>query len=189
MSILQLYHTGFLEIREPDVRHGRVNADFGQGFYLSPDRAFSERWAKSRRGSQTVVNAYELELDGLDVRRLSRDGAWFDYIYRNRTRLGDALIDADVIIGPIANDTIYDTWGVITSGLIPREQALALLTIGPEYRQVVIKTEKAAEALRWQSARVLDPDEIARCQATVKREEEAYQALFIETYERISRDG
>jgi len=26
------------------------NADFGQGFYLSPDREFSVRWARERKG-------------------------------------------------------------------------------------------------------------------------------------------
>lgn len=30
-----LYHTGYQEIREPDIHHGRKNADFGQGFYLT----------------------------------------------------------------------------------------------------------------------------------------------------------
>ena len=30
-----LYHTGFSAIPSPDIRYGRKNADFGQGFYLS----------------------------------------------------------------------------------------------------------------------------------------------------------
>jgi hypothetical protein len=30
-----LYHTGFDEIKHPDIHIGRKNADFGQGFYLS----------------------------------------------------------------------------------------------------------------------------------------------------------
>ena len=40
-----LYHTDRGEIRIPDIHHGRANADFGQGFYLSPDKDFSYRWA------------------------------------------------------------------------------------------------------------------------------------------------
>ena len=44
-----LYHTGFAEIPVPDLRRGRVNADFGQGFYLSDDPAFAERWATEKR--------------------------------------------------------------------------------------------------------------------------------------------
>lgn len=38
-----LYHTSNQEIRNPDIRHGRKNADFGWGFYLIPDRDFTYR--------------------------------------------------------------------------------------------------------------------------------------------------
>ena len=42
---MRLYHTGNVEIRVPDLLRGRKNADFGQGFYLTPDREFTYRWA------------------------------------------------------------------------------------------------------------------------------------------------
>ena len=58
---IRLYHTGKTEIREPDIRRGRKNADFGQGFYLTPDPEFAVRWAVP----DAVVNEYELEEDGL----------------------------------------------------------------------------------------------------------------------------
>lgn len=50
MAVIELFHLGYNEIREPDVHYGRKNADFGQGFYLSPDREFSVRWARERKG-------------------------------------------------------------------------------------------------------------------------------------------
>ena len=43
---MRLYHTGAVEIREPDILRGRKNADFGQGFYLTPDMEFARRWAR-----------------------------------------------------------------------------------------------------------------------------------------------
>ena len=43
MAKLLLYHTGFHERRSPDIRAGRKNADFGQGYYLTPDRDFARR--------------------------------------------------------------------------------------------------------------------------------------------------
>ena len=49
-----LYHTGNQEIKSPDVRYGRKNADFGWGFYLMPDRNFTYRWAREN----AVVNTY-----------------------------------------------------------------------------------------------------------------------------------
>ena len=41
-----LYHTSDRQIRKPDIHHGRKNADFGWGFYLTPDRDFTYRWAR-----------------------------------------------------------------------------------------------------------------------------------------------
>ena len=49
---MKLYHTGTIAIPAPDIRHGRVNADFGQGFYLTPDADFTYRWARK----DAVVN-------------------------------------------------------------------------------------------------------------------------------------
>ncbi|MCR5088201.1 MAG: DUF3990 domain-containing protein [Oscillospiraceae bacterium] len=143
---MKLYHTGSQIIREPDVRYGRKNADFGQGFYLTPDLDFARRWARDN----AILNEYELDLSGLTVHRFSRDTDWFEYIFHNR-RASDSL-HADVVIGPIANDTIFDTLGMIISGYLAPEEALKLLLIGPEYTQVAVKTERAAWQLRWLAA-------------------------------------
>ena len=40
-----LYHTSAVEIPRPDIRRGRRNADFGQGFYLTAEEDFARRWA------------------------------------------------------------------------------------------------------------------------------------------------
>ena len=126
---MRLYHTSDREIRKPDIHRGRKNADFGWGFYLSPDRDFTYRWARDN----AVVNEYELEESGLTICRFSRSPEWFEYIFYNR-RLQDR-VEADVIIGPIANDTIFDTLGILSSGYLRPEDALRLLMIGPEYTQ------------------------------------------------------
>ena len=140
---MKLYHAGPEVIRFPDVHRGRKNADFGPGFYLTPDPAFARRWARK----DSVINEYELDTEGLVIRRLDRDENWFRYIFGNRR--GEDTLAADVIIGPIANDTIFDTLGIVTSGFLAADQAVRLLSIGPEYTQAAVKTEKAARQLRW----------------------------------------
>ena len=35
-DILHLFHTGYAEIREPDIHYGRKNADFGQAVREMP---------------------------------------------------------------------------------------------------------------------------------------------------------
>ena len=135
-GLMKLYHAGKEEIREPDIYRGRKNADFGQGFYLTPDREFAYRWAYE----DYVVNEYELDLTGLDVIGFSREADWFDYIFRNR-RTEDTLA-ADVVTGPVANDTLYNTFGIISSGLLKPADALALLRIGPEFTQTAVKSRR-----------------------------------------------
>ncbi|MBQ1770651.1 MAG: DUF3990 domain-containing protein [Clostridia bacterium] len=173
-----LYHTGFSEITVPDIRHGRKNADFGQGFYLSADPAFSRRWAKIRKGQTTYVNTYELSTDGLSVKVFMRDAEWLQYIFSNRSGKQDSLIHYDVVAGPIANDTIYNLFGITTSGFLTSEQSLRILTVGPEYTQVALKTKRAADALRFLSSEVLTEEEVKSCRDATRDEEAAYQNQF-----------
>ncbi len=163
-----LYHTSDCEIKEPDIHYGRKNADFGRGFYLTPDKDFTYRWA----GKNAVVNIYELDESGLDVHEFTRDEKWFEYIFNNR-RSKDG-VSADVIVGPIANDTLFDTLGIISSGYLSTQEALKLLKIGPEYTQVVIKTKKAAANLRF-----IGSERIEKIDATaMQQEQDAYLEAF-----------
>ena len=59
-----LYHLGYEIIEKPDVRYGRKNADFGQGFYLTAQDEFAGKWAKERKEQQPVLNTYEMDLTG-----------------------------------------------------------------------------------------------------------------------------
>ena len=171
---MRLFHTSDREIRRPDIHYGRKNADFGWGFYLTPDREFTYRWARKN----AVVNEYELDESGLSVHRFARDLAWSDYIFHNR-RAHDSRTE-DVVIGPIANDTIFDTMGLLSSGFLEPEEALRLLRIGPEYIQAAIKTEKAVSQLRF-----IRSEEIRRIDEEVKRaEQEAYLEKLAEEMEK-----
>ncbi|MBR6381259.1 MAG: DUF3990 domain-containing protein [Lachnospiraceae bacterium] len=173
---MRLYHTSNVEIRVPDLKRGRKNADFGQGFYLTPDEEFARRWA----AADAILNTYELEEAGLSIHRFSRDEKWYSYIFGNR-RTQDPL-RADVVAGPIANDTIFETFGIISSGFLQPSEALRLLMIGPEYTQVVIKTPKAAENLRWISAEQIGKQDSSLYQA----EREAYIAAFAQVMQEIA---
>ena len=82
--------------------------------------------------------------------------------------------------GPIANDTIFDTFGIISSGYLEAADAMKLLMIGPEYTQVVLKTEEAAGRLRW-----IGVETITGMDGESRRAEQQYQAVFAETMERI----
>ena len=170
-----LYHTGETEIRDPNIHYGRKNADFGWGFYLTPDRDFTYRWA----GQDAVVNQYEFDETGLCIHRFTRSTDWFQYIYDNR-RTKDVLT-VDVVIGPIANDTIFDTLGILSSGYLKPEDAVKLLMIGPEYTQIAIKTEKALKQLRFIRSEKIK----GALTEALKTEQDAYLEVFARELNKI----
>ena len=170
-----LYHTGEKEIRNPDIHYGRKNADFGWGFYLTKDRDFTYRWA----GQNAVVNQYEFDETGLSIQKFARGTDWFQYIFYNR-RAKDVLT-VDAVIGPIANDTIFDTLGILSSGYLRPEDAVKLLMIGPEYTQIAIKTDKALKQLRF-----IKSEKIEGVHAeALKREQDAYMEVFARELNKI----
>ena len=177
MEKMNLYHTSNMIIENPDIKRGRENADFGQGFYLTSDYEFCKRWILQ----DAYINVYELDIEGLDVVRFERDQKWFDYIFNNRRK--NDKISADVIIGPIANDTIYETYGVLSSGFIESDDAAKLLQVGPEYIQIAIKTDKAKAKLRWLRAEFVPTDD--NMKRIRMQEEEAYQKSLSEAMENI----
>ena len=93
-----LYHISDREIQQPDIHAGRKNADFGQGFYLTPDREFTYRWARR----DAVVNMYELDEAGLDIRRFSRSTAPVPPVGADhRPGRADAAGGAGGVSGPV----------------------------------------------------------------------------------------
>ncbi len=176
---MKLYHVGYYEIKEVDLKHGRKNADFGQGFYLSNNLEFSKNWASIRENLDTVLNCYELDINGLNVLEFKENNEdWFNYIFKNRNGYEDIYKDYDVIIGPIANDTIFDLYGIITSGLIDNKMALNILKEGPKYYQIVIKTERAKANLKFLNSIILDKNEILNNRNIKVEDERKYQQLM-----------
>lgn len=172
--MMKLFHAGYEEIAAPDIHRGRVNADFGQGFYLSDKYEFASRWVREKTGSDIIVNVYELDEEGLSIKRFDRDNEWFRYVFSNRRSMPDELSEIDVIIGPIANDTIYNTMGIMTSGYLQDEEAVKLLCIGPKYEQIVIKSKKAAEQLKFISSAKVPVEEVRENRKIIAAEEEDY---------------
>ncbi len=181
--MIKVFHAGYEEITAPDIHRGRKNADLGQGFYLSDNYEFASRWVREKKGADIIVNSYELDESGLNIKRFDRDAEWFRYVFSNRRSMPDALKDVDVIIGPIANDTIYNTMGIMTSGFLTDEEALKLLCVGPDYSQIVLKSQKAADHLHFVSSEVISGDVIAANKKIVADEEDKYLQLFAETME------
>ena len=187
-AVMRLYHASNVRIPEPDIHHGRRNADLGQGFYLTPDLSFAQRWVKGGKDTETFINYYELSTESLKILYLDRDETWYEYIFGNRHLRPDPYPDADVIIGPVANDILYDVMGIITSGFLSKEEALTLLQLGPVYTQAVIKTEKAAAQLCFLKAETINAEELAAYGKAVREEERRYQEQVADALSAMNED-
>ncbi len=179
---MKVYHTGFNRIEFPNIESGRINADFGQGFYLSPDYDFAKNWG-NLTGKIVFLNEYDFDKNNLKIKTFEKNEEWFDYIMNNRFNKKDYLNNFDVIIGPIANDTIFDTLGIISSNLLSKTEALKLLEIGPKYTQIVIKSQKALENLNFKKFTILEEEDIIKNHELFKKQEEEYQKVFSKTVE------
>jgi hypothetical protein len=186
--MMKLFHGGYLEIPSPDIHYGRTNADFGQGFYLSDSAEFAGRWVREKTGADIIVNSYELDETGLNIKYFDRDREWFSYVFSNRRSMPDKFNNFDIILGPIANDTIFDTMGIMTSGFLSDEEALRLLCIGPQYRQIVIKSERAAQQLKFISAEKLSQEMIIENSKKVAADQEEYLLKFAEVMEGFEKE-
>lgn len=176
--MITIFHAGYDVIKEPDIHYGRKNADFGQGFYTTDDSSFAKRWVREKQGAEEVVNRYELDESSLKIKVFERDQSWFEYIFSNRRARPDIYGDYDVIIGPIANDTIYETFGIITSGFLSDEEAMKLLMVGPCSMQIVLKSKKASDNLKFISSEILSKDVIEAAAKEHRADSERFQTEF-----------
>ena len=185
--MLRLFHAGYEVIEKPDVHYGRKNADFGQGFYTTDSEDFACRWARESKDFDIIINHYELNESDLKIKEFQRDSEWFKYIFSNRRMMPDAYSEYDLIIGPIANDTIYETFGIITSCFLSDEEAMKLLLVGPCAKQIVLKSEKAAENLRFTGNEILAREKIQEALQKHKEESEVYQTEFARVMEELEK--
>ena len=130
-----LYHGSNTDIAEIDLAISKVGKDFGCGFYLSADKGQALELAVRKTeqlgiGAPTL-NTYEFDEDSLRDMGLSvlefqeYSKEWAEFVLmnrRNRTRTPSHSYD--IVIGPIANDSVGFRIRRLTSGLIEMDKFL-----------------------------------------------------------------
>lgn len=114
---MRLFHGSNTSIEQIDFTKSKVGKDFGCGFYLSAHKEQAQEMAE-KKVEQTgigtpIVNEYEFDetilnngiLSVLRFEGYTREWAEFVLLNRkNRTRTSSHPYD--IVIGPIANDTV-----------------------------------------------------------------------------------
>ena len=161
---MKLYHGSNLKINSPDFKKSKRFLDFGVGFYLTSNEeqaiSFAHKVIKrvskinSREVGAATVSEYEFDLVAaertLRVKHfLETDEDWLDFVIANRA--GKASAAYDVVIGPVANDDIFEVVGKYEDGLITKAQAIKDFKVKKLYNQFTICSEAALRLLKFVS--------------------------------------
>ena len=154
-----LYHGSYLEIREPDLIHSRLNVDFGRGFYATPLYGQAVKWCGrfKRLGKEGIVSKYffdenrKSELKILELDSYSED--WLDFILN--CRRGQDTSDYDLVVGGVANDKVFNTVEFFFDGLIDKREAIKRLRYEKPNLQICFRTEKALELLYFEGSELV----------------------------------
>ncbi len=160
---MKLYHGSIVSVKNPNLRQGRPNTDYGKGFYTTVDFDQAERWARIRRdradGDKAVVSVYEVDDDILqkkDFRIMEYNGAtkeWLDFVVANRRHA--PLHDYDIVLGPVANDNLYATISLYENGELSAEAAVVQLKTHILFNQISFHTDRALSQLNFVESRMV----------------------------------
>lgn len=151
-----VYHGSNVEVSEPKLIPQNRFLDFGYGFYTTTNKeqaiSFAEKVYRRKQSGSPTVNAYTLDDVAFDECAVLRfdapDEAWLDFVSDNRSGsyTGEKY---DLIYGPVADDDVYATFALYTSGILSKEQTLEALKVKKLFNQFVFASEKALQYIQF----------------------------------------
>ena len=204
-KLITLYHGSEQLVEEPTFGKGRVNNDFGLGFYCTESEALAKEWAVSslRNG---FANRYTLDTEYLNILNLNSPDYtilnWIAVLVEHRLfsiktpvarRAKRYLIDHfgvnvnayDLITGYRADDSYFDYAESFLNNGISVGQLARAMRLGKLGEQIVIKSQFAFSRLRYEGFDVAEKEKYYVLRKA--RDEEANRA-YLEMLEEES-DG
>ena len=158
--MIKLYHGSNVVIGKIDLSLSHKGKDFGRGFYLNPNEkqamGMAVRTAQRLMEGEPVLNTYLFD-DALlkDDSPLSfkvfddYSVEWAEFVLANRRNLSDTPIHPyDIVVGPIANDTVGLQMRRFIQGYISIERMIEELRFCKPAVQYFFGTEKVVSYLR-----------------------------------------
>ena len=153
-----IYHGSNLPVENPRLITPNRTLDFGNGFYATMNLEQAESFANnvvSRNDGRGIptVSFYEVDYDKM-LRELKvlifdhPDDNWLDFVYANRSAKYTGK-QHDIVIGPVANDTVYRVFRLFENGDIDRETVIKRLKVTKLFNQITFCTERAVAELRF----------------------------------------
>ena len=153
---MKIYHGSLFAVEKPEIRVSDRYLDFGYGFYTTMSEEQAIKWAekqKSRKGINIgYVSMYEFDIEKakseLKIIYFDKaDKAWLDFVSINRK--GQCQEAYDIVIGPVADDGVYEVVRFYEIGVYDLNEALKRLKVEKLYNQVLFHTEKSLTYLKF----------------------------------------
>ncbi len=153
---MKLYHGSTVIVRNPSLRPGRLNADFGKGFYTTSNLEQAVRWANIKKERENtgkgIVSVYEFDESLLSDPLLSIrnfNGADVDWLLFVTDCRKSRPHNYDLVLGPVANDKVFTTVNLFESGVLNAEAAILQLKTYKTYDQLSFHTDKTIRSLSY----------------------------------------
>lgn len=145
-----LYHGSTDLVDRPEIRQSEIYLDFGTGFYTTTSYEQAERWARIKMRRKNVrigfVSIYEFDMDAVQrdciVKRFSSaDYEWLMFVINNRKGVPSSE-PADLSIGPVADDNVYQSIRLFETGAYDAEYTVKRLKTEVLHDQWTLHTPK-----------------------------------------------
>lgn len=176
MNIIKLYHGSENIITQPKLELGKLNNDYGQGFYCTQDVELAKEWA-CKFNHDGFVNEYELDTSSLKVLNLNENDKtvlnWIAILLKNRTfrldtdfaknakqyLLDNFYIDTtkyDVVIGYRADDSYFSYADSFVSNGLSLESLSKALKLGKLGEQIALVSSEAFNCIKYVNSLPVD---------------------------------
>lgn len=156
-----LYHGSTELVDKPEIRRGDVCLDFGMGFYTTTSFEQAERWARIKMRRNNVnsgyVSVYEFDMENAEKKFVVKtfenaDEEWLSFVVNNRK--GNIIGDnADMHIGPVADDNVYQTIRLFETGAYDAEYTVRKLKTEVLHDQWTLHNDEILKCLNFIEAR------------------------------------
>lgn len=149
----QLYHGSREKVECPKIYSRNANKDFGVGFYCTEIYQQAYKWAVRGFLGKGVVNIYRFPREALLQLNIKvfegMSEEWLDFIAK--CRIGEKHT-YDIVIGPMADDTVFNRVNEYINGALTREQFWELCRFRYPTHQICFCTEEALEYLVFEKS-------------------------------------
>ena len=153
-----VYHGGTEIVSKPELRQSQRFLDFGPGFYTTHSYEQARRWAERQRRIRSLMSAIVCRYDisglwdaQLSIRRF--DGPtpeWLEAVVNCRRGI-DVFACNDVVVGPVADDSVFETIRFYETGIYTQEETIKRLQTEKLFNQVAFKSERSLAFCRYLS--------------------------------------